>query len=101
MRVVVTGAAGFVGKALCPLLVQKGHQVRAVVRNVHKIAVNENIETFCLGEIGAETDWAQALLGQDVVIHLASRAHIKDISSESAEVLFFQTNDRKVLLYRY
>ncbi len=32
MRILVTGASGFVGRALCPILLERGHDVSALVR---------------------------------------------------------------------
>ena len=69
MKVLVTGANGFIGRALCAHLQHDGHQVVAAVRRPCGLA-NE----FVVDETGST--WAQALLGCDAVIHLAGRAHI-------------------------
>ncbi len=69
MKVLVTGANGFIGRALCAHLQHDGHQVVASVRRPCGLA-NE----FVVDETGST--WAHALLGCDVVIHLAGRAHV-------------------------
>lgn len=72
--VLVSGANGFVGKALCAELSRLGHAVRAAVRS--STLQVENIEAISIGEINAETDWTDALRGIKVVIHLAARVHV-------------------------
>jgi len=61
--ILVTGATGFVGRALCPALTAAGWRVRAAGR----------AET---GDIGAGTDWAALVAGVDSVVHLAARVHV-------------------------
>ncbi len=81
-RILVTGATGFVGTALCAVLLQRGHIVRRALRNaiVEEDADaqpgGERMETVAVGEISANTDWSQALASVDVVIHLAARVHV-------------------------
>lgn len=70
----VSGANGFVGKALCIELCRQGQSVRAAVRSATRQV--ENVETVSVGEINGETDWTDALLGVKVVIHLAARVHV-------------------------
>src|ERR1035437_6661901 len=74
MKVLVSGANGFIGKSLCAELFRQGQSVRAAVRSAN-VPV-ENVETVSVGEINGETDWTDALLGIKVVIHLAARAHV-------------------------
>lgn len=74
-RILVTGAAGFVGRALCRTLSVRGHQVVAAARG--GTGPVDAAEWHALGEFGADTDWAPALSGVDTVIHLAQRAHRK------------------------
>lgn len=70
MRIVVTGARGFVGAALCKTLQDRGDQVVAVVRN------GPGPGETAAGDIHGETDWSAALEGADAVIHLAARVHV-------------------------
>jgi nucleoside-diphosphate-sugar epimerase len=68
MKVLVTGANGFVGSALCPHLAELGHEVVPVVRRQSNIA-DEVI-------VHGAASWKAALKGCDSVIHLAARAHV-------------------------
>jgi nucleoside-diphosphate-sugar epimerase len=74
-HVLVTGATGFVGRALCEALTQRGMRVRAATRT--PCPTLENAAEICVvGEIGSRTDWNSALEGVDWVMHLAARAHV-------------------------
>jgi nucleoside-diphosphate-sugar epimerase len=72
-RILVTGAGGFIGAALCPALAARGHQVVAATRRAMPAA--PGIEPVAVGEIGPATVWSSALTGLDAIIHLAQRAH--------------------------
>lgn len=77
MKVLVTGANGFVGRALTVALDAAGHSVRGARR---QIVVGEMRDGHCewveVGDIRATPDWRQALAGIDTVVHLAARAHV-------------------------
>lgn len=66
----VTGAAGFVGRAVVATLRSRGVAVRPLVRHAM------GGDTVPIGEIGSNTDWSRALEGVTHVIHAAARAHV-------------------------
>lgn len=74
MNLLVTGANGFVGRALCVEAIQRGLCVRGAVRSFHQLP--DGVEPAMVGTIDGETNWADALRGIDVVIHLAARVHV-------------------------
>jgi UDP-glucose 4-epimerase len=89
-RVLVTGATGFVGRTLCEVLSQAGHTVRAAVRADRPLPEGVS-ESAIVGDIDAHTDWGAALLGVDMVVHLAARAHVIHDSAANA-ALYYETN---------
>jgi NADH dehydrogenase len=77
--ILLTGATGTVGRALLPLLVAGGHEVRALVRDPRRLGrhrVEVRIALGDLASIGDPHQQRQALRGVDTVIHLA--ASIRD-----------------------
>jgi nucleoside-diphosphate-sugar epimerase len=77
-RILVTGAAGFIGTALCPALVSRGHRIVAGLRRDAALPAGIKafgIEKLVLGDLGPGTDWTAAVRGADIIIHLAQRAH--------------------------
>jgi nucleoside-diphosphate-sugar epimerase len=75
-RILVTGASGFVGRALCAALVGRGLPVRAAVRDTSEGALLDGCECARIGGLSADTDWSPALAGVSTVIHLAARVHV-------------------------
>lgn len=77
MKILVTGANGFVGKPLVKILRALGHEVVRAVRQKQPDAV-------VIGHMDAQTNWNAALRGCDVVIHLAAKVHqMHDTSGDS------------------
>lgn len=83
MNILVTGASGFIGRVLCPLLAARGHSVVAACREASRAPATARV--VVVGGIGPETDWSTALDGVDTIIHLASRAHV--LRDEAADPL--------------
>jgi nucleoside-diphosphate-sugar epimerase len=74
-RVLVTGANGFAGAAICRHLLACGWTVRGSLRSAAAM-VPEGVEKVVVGEIDAATDWSAALEGVDAVVHCAARVHV-------------------------
>lgn len=74
MNILVTGATGFIGSYLLPVLELQNWRVIAATRNLSKLS--QNVEVRVIDEINGNTDWTEALKEIDTVIHLAGRAHI-------------------------
>jgi len=96
MKFLITGANGFVGKALCAELLRQGKLVRAAVRSANWPI--ENVEMVTVGTIDGHTDWSDALHSVDVVIHLAARVHVMkeaavDPLAEFLKVNFYGTSN--------
>jgi len=76
MRILVTGATGFVGAALCRKLLARGHTVRATVRRlVSPVAVSRQLQQVLVPDIAAEFDRRALVDNVDTVVHLAAIAH--------------------------
>ena len=79
MKILVTGANGFIGKALCKKLRNQQHDVIAAVRrrcNISNVTILEN-----------EYSWEKALMNQDIVIHTAGLSQVrKDTEIDPLEV---------------
>ncbi len=91
-RVLVTGATGFVGRALCAQLDAAGHAVIPAVRRGTGLP-----DEVVVGDIGPSTDWHMALEGCDAVVHLAARVHKMRESTQDPHVLYHETNTEATL----
>jgi nucleoside-diphosphate-sugar epimerase len=74
-RVLVTGASGFIGRALCKSLAAAGLPVRAALRDRRAAGFPVGIEVVHLPDLAGPVDWAPLLAGIDAVVHLAAIAH--------------------------
>jgi len=92
MKIAVTGAAGFVGRALCRDLQAKDHVVVPIVRRACGLT-----REVVVGDIGAATDWHPVLAGCDAVVHLAARVHVMDDTAQDPLSLYRATNTEATL----
>ncbi len=88
MRIVVTGATGFVGGPLVRFLVARGWSVRAAGRRPLT-----NVESVTHGDLARTVDWGRVVDGCDAVVHLAGIAHTGGTSDD----LYEQVNHRQTV----
>lgn len=92
MKILVTGATGFVGRALCEHLTANGHHVIPAVRREAGLA-----DEVVVGDLGSSTGWHVALTGCDAVVHLAARVHVMDDTAQDPLALYRETNTEATL----
>lgn len=95
-KILVTGATGFIGGALVEYLADRGIPFVAAVRSSNCSPLAPRVKLIQTGEILPDTEWSQALLGVNVVIHLAavtsapneksidSLSHLRRVNTASA-----------------
>ncbi len=80
MRVVVTGANGFIGQHLCRTLIEEGKEVTACIREQADASVFETLSgslRLCrIPSLDRDAALSGVFENADTVIHLAGRAHV-------------------------
>ncbi len=87
MRVLATGAAGFVGRPLAEELELRGHEVARTVRRPSGLP-----EETVIGDLRDAPALGTALAGCDAVIHLAARVHVMRDTVADPLALYRATN---------
>lgn len=91
MRILVTGANGFVGSACCARFTAAGSSVVAAVRRAPATPLAA-AATVVVGEVDGATDWSAALRDIDAVVHLVAVTHGTDIDVAAAYPRYARTN---------
>jgi nucleoside-diphosphate-sugar epimerase len=81
----VTGANGFIGKSICKVLIESNKPVRGIVRNVNLTSNSKHMKYVPVGDIGYKSNFKNALVDVDCIIHCAGKTHT--INEEKADAL--------------
>ncbi len=91
--ILVTGATGFVARALIPVLTAAGHEVTGAVRTAPANGAMPGCHHLvAVGDIDGETHWTPYLDRVDVVVHLAARVHVMRETVTDPLTAFRRTN---------
>lgn len=92
-RVLITGASGFVGRAVCKRALSLGMKVKGSHRSAgSRSLVPKGVEKIQIASVNADTDWSNSLIGVDVVIHLAGRVHVAKETAVSPLTAYREVN---------
>ncbi|WP_122314571.1 SDR family oxidoreductase [Pseudomonas cichorii] len=89
--VLLTGATGFVGKALLTSLIKRGDHVTAAVRSA-SAQVDPQATISTVTSLDGQTDWQDSLAGVQVVIHSAARVHVMNDTEADPLAAFRKVN---------
>jgi nucleoside-diphosphate-sugar epimerase len=89
--VLVTGATGFLGRAVAEALDRAGHHVLRGARTAPAAAPTGE-RWIGYGDVGPATRWEEALAGVDAIVHLAGLAHLPDAMAATAADIFSRVN---------
>ena len=94
MLIGVTGANGFVGKAICLDLLNRGFKVRAFLRASSRLGLpsSERLECFFISNFLDSTAWRSGLNGVNVLIHCAAKTSEGNSDDSGEELEFKNTN---------
>jgi nucleoside-diphosphate-sugar epimerase len=88
--ILVTGASGFVGRALVSRLV--GHQQVRISVRAPSLAENSPETEVVRAQLSTDQDWSHALVGVSVVVHCAARVHVMNEESSDPLAEFRRVN---------
>lgn len=89
-QVLITGANGFVGRALCAKASTYPLSIKGAVRSTQSLAAD--MDSVQISTLDGNTDWGNALRGINVVVHLAARVHVMNDHSSDPLAEFRKVN---------
>lgn len=92
MRLLVTGASGFIGNAICVEARRRGICARGALHIPRELSVG--VERVVVSLLDDHTDWADALREVGVIIHLAARVHLTSDTATDPLAEFRKVNVR-------
>ena len=80
--ILVTGAAGFIGRNLCQQLLGNGYRVKALLRSSEQATMLPSELEHITGDLSDISGLLEACKGIDVVVHLAGVAHVNNMAKK-------------------
>ncbi len=91
--ILITGAKGFVGSVLCDRMLHEDWKGHGTVRASSGVARHPSgVVCVQIQSIGHDTDWSNALIGIDTIVHLAARVHVMKETATDPLAAFRQVN---------
>ncbi|HKB78484.1 MAG TPA: NAD(P)H-binding protein [Thermoanaerobaculia bacterium] len=92
MRIFLTGATGYIGGAVAAALLERGHEVAALVRPESEARqLRERGALIVAGDLGSLSDLGSALAGYEAFVHTAfSSANTVELDRKAIEVFSAQ-----------
>jgi len=89
VKVLITGATGFIGAPLTAALADAGYQVRAAVREQCRRSFPPGVDIALLQDLAGTVDWTPLVTGMEAVVHLAGIAHV---GPETPDAIYDRVN---------
>ena len=90
MKILVTGATGFIGTQLSETLAKSGHQVRETARSIAPNRSTTRELITC--DLESANNLDHLTTGCDAIVHLAGRAHVMSDNPVTSESLYVSAN---------
>lgn len=94
--ILITGANGFVGRALVCSFLKKNQSIRILTHSTNSVAilrkeVSDNLDVYCMQTVVDTDQWDKLFDGVDAVIHCGAQTHpLKNI--ENSQQQFMKAN---------
>jgi nucleoside-diphosphate-sugar epimerase len=90
MKILVTGATGFIGTRLSETLTNSGHEVRNTARSLAQN--NSTTREVITCDLESADNLDHLTTGCDAIVHLAGRAHVMSDNPATSESLYLSAN---------
>ena len=92
MNILLTGGTGLIGRALYPLLREKGYFLKCALRKKNDGKIIREDDVFYYENLDENTDWSLALNNIDIVIHLAAQVPFERKGDDNSYNKFCKVN---------
>jgi UDP-N-acetyl-alpha-D-quinovosamine dehydrogenase len=92
VKILLTGANGFIGTAIGVTYIAKGGGVRAAIRRNKELPLALDEKFSVVGEIDGRTSWSGAFRDVSVVVHAAARVHVMNRKIRNSLVEYRKIN---------